>query len=97
MPSVPITQALFPICMAITKRWIKKGNDLVSPITLLILQPDSFKRENVSGPKGPDVSTATGWMECDGSRLLYFALFLVSAIAATAPASLVAQTVYEGA
>ena len=30
LPSIPITQALFPLCMATAKRWIKKGNNLVS-------------------------------------------------------------------
>ena len=47
MPSVPITQALSPLCMATAKHWIKKGDDLVSPATLLILWPSSFKKGKV--------------------------------------------------
>ena len=95
LPSVPITQALFPLCIATSKCWIKKGNDLVSPVILLILWPSSFKKGKVSGANALDVSTATGWKSCNGSRLLYFSHFLFSTIAATTPVSLVALAAYE--
>ena len=54
-------------------------------------------KENVFGPNAPDVSTATGWKRCEGFKFEYFTFFLVSAPAATAPASLVALARYDDA
>ena len=58
-PSVPIMQARLPLGMATAKHWNIKGYDLLylPPVALQIMRPSSFKKEKVSGPNVPDVST----------------------------------------
>lgn len=62
-----------------------------------ILRPRSFRNTSVLGPKAPSVSIAIGMKECPRLRLAYFASFLSSAAAATAPVLLVANPRYDGA
>ena len=88
---VPRTEAALPRCKATETCCRMKERDWASLETALTRLPTSAKKSRASVPIAPVVSTttATKWCVCAKSR--YFALFLSSANAATALASLAAS------
>ena len=76
-----LTQAALPICTATASHWRKKMVARVSREMVAMLFPISPRSFNVSAPRPPNVSTATGWKKQEGLRSLYFSCFLYSAAA----------------
>ena len=59
--------------------------------------PSSWRKLRASGPRTPEVSTATGMKWCVVDNSEYLAFFIPSACFATAPASLPARSMWDGA
>ena len=91
---VPSTAAIFPHWIATAalciKKWKERGLNLVC-------WPSSLKNVMASEPNTPDVSMAMGTKWWLVIREEYFCFFLRSASSATAPASLVASVMWDGA
>ena len=75
------------------RKWKERG----SPNSNLVRWPNSLKKMMASEPNTPDVSMAMGTKWWLVIREEYFCFFLRSASWATAPASLVASVMWDGA
>jgi len=84
---VPIIDAAFPRCKAISMRWRRNAADLGSPVKAAVLLPNSMTKEIAAAPHTPSVSTATGLKSCMGKNAVYFVDFRFSASAAADPAA----------
>ena len=91
---VPSTTAVFPRWIATAALYIKKWKERGSPDSNLVRWLSSLKNVMASEPNTPDVSMAKWWLVV---REEYFCFFLHSASSATAPASLVASVMWDGA
>jgi len=85
--SVPIIDAAFRRCKAMSIRWQRNAADLGSPVIAAVLLPNSLTKEMASGPHTPSVSTAAGLKSCMGNKAVYFATLRVSASEAADPCS----------
>ncbi len=85
-----MTEAEFPLWMAIERRCNRYEVEFGSPVCLQTLLPSYFRKRSDRTPITPVVSIATGTNEWVTGRPLYLSIFLSSAWAATSPAAVVA-------
>jgi len=99
---VPRTDIALPLWIAMSKPCLRWLNACSSPSWMANRPPRSLRNSVVPGPHTPMVSIATGmkWCDgewCDGDNAEYFAILLVSATDAAAPATREVWTRCDGA
>lgn len=95
--TVPCTDAAFPRCVEMPKRWNKWLVALLSPVMSAILDPISLMNLRPIGAIGPSVSNAIGIIMYFADRHSYFDSFPFSAFKAALPASWLVESIWLGA
>ena len=94
---LPRQDIAFPRWTAMEMRWCKKAVSLGSPVTLVILRPNSLINWRPSALHEPIVSTATGAMWKWLASWLYFCSLIEAACSAATPAFDAPAPTWEGA
>ena len=94
---VPVKEMALQRWMAMEMRWNNKDPSRASPVTAVILRPNSVRKELPESLIGPRDSKANGQKMRDRAMSAYLLIFFAAAFSAALPAVVDVDARYEGA